>query len=113
MVKYNEKSKAFILVITSSVFSYTEYLENVHKYVVSVTDASMSHYAKLRHILQDHNTGQLNLPPRILKSVAQLESFAKETFLFQNIALHYKDADFGEQYFSLSSTSDIKNKGHI
>lgn len=42
--------------------------------------------------------------------MAQLESFVKETFLFQNMALHYKDADFEEEYFSLSSTSDIKSK---
>lgn len=77
------------------------------------TDAPMSQ-AKLRIILQDHDIRKLDLPNGIPETVEELESIVRETFkLDGNFTLHYKDADFGEDYFSLSSTRDIKDKDSI
>ncbi|KAG7514192.1 hypothetical protein JOB18_027358 [Solea senegalensis] len=74
----------------------------------------MSHPAKLRVILQDHEIRKLDLPHGIPGTVGELQSIVRETFELQdNFTLHYKDADFGEEYFSLVSTSDIKNKDTI
>ncbi|KAL2079753.1 hypothetical protein ACEWY4_025497 [Coilia grayii] len=73
-------------------------------------DATMSQ-AKL---LQDHHIRKLDLPNEIPETVEELESIVRETFkLDGNFTLHYKDADFGEEYFSLSSTRDIKDKDII
>ncbi len=74
----------------------------------------MSHPAKLRIILQDHDIRKLDLPHGLPGTVVELESIVRETFGLQgNFTLHYKDADFGEEYFSLTSTSDIKDKDTI
>ena len=79
-----------------------------------LTDTPMSHPAKLRIILQDHDIRKLDLPHGIPGTVGELESIVRETFgLQENLTLHYKDADFGEEYFSLTSTSDIKDKDTI
>ncbi|XP_019207840.1 sterile alpha motif domain-containing protein 3 isoform X3 [Oreochromis niloticus] len=72
---------------------------------------SMSHPAKLRIILKDHNIRKLDLPHGIPGTVEELESIVKDTFEVDGkFTLHYKDADFGEEYFSLTSTGDIKDK---
>ncbi|XP_060782223.1 interferon-induced very large GTPase 1-like [Neoarius graeffei] len=74
----------------------------------------MSHQAKLRIILQDHDIRKLDLPHGIPGTVGELQSIVRETFgLDGSFTLHYKDADFGEEYFSLTSTSDIKDKDTI
>nr|XP_057941384.1 sterile alpha motif domain-containing protein 3 [Doryrhamphus excisus] len=74
----------------------------------------MSPQAKLRIILQDHEIRKLDLPDGIPDTVDELESIVREKFgLDGNFTLHYKDADFGEEYFSLTSTSDIKDKDTI
>lgn len=74
----------------------------------------MSHPAKLRIILKDHDIRKLDLAHGIPGTVDELESIVKETFeLDGNFTLHYKEADFGEEYFSLTSTSDIKDKDTI
>ncbi|CAI5674175.1 unnamed protein product [Oreochromis niloticus] len=71
----------------------------------------MSHPAKLRIILKDHNIRKLDLPHGIPGTVEELESIVKDTFEVDGkFTLHYKDADFGEEYFSLTSTGDIKDK---
>lgn len=71
----------------------------------------MSHPAKLRIILKEHNIRKLDLPHGIPGTVEELESIVKETFEVDGkFTLHYKDADFGEEYFSLTSTGDIKDK---
>ncbi|XP_024658714.2 uncharacterized protein LOC112430002 [Maylandia zebra] len=71
----------------------------------------MSHPAKLRIILKEHNIQKLDLPHGIPGTVEELESIVKETFEVDGkFTLHYKDADFGEEYFSLTSTGDIKDK---
>lgn len=90
----------------------------LRKYIILVqftlTDTPMSHSAKLRIILQDHNIRKLDLPHGLPGTVGELESIVRETFgLQENFTLHYKDADFGEEYFSLTSTSDIKDKDTI
>ncbi|XP_060771645.1 uncharacterized protein LOC132882569 [Neoarius graeffei] len=76
-------------------------------------DATMSQ-AQLRIILQEHDIRKLDLPNGIPETVEELESVVRETFkLDGNFTLHYKDTDFGDEFFSLSSTSDIKDKDTI
>ena len=54
------------------------------------------------------------LPHGIPETVCELESIVRETYgLDGNFTLHYKDDDFEEEYFSLTSTSDIKDKDTI
>lgn len=54
---------------------------------------------------------KLDLPHGLPGTVEEIESIVRETFgLQENFTLHYKDTDFGEEYFSLTSTSDIKDK---
>lgn len=80
----------------------------------SLIDTLMSSQAKLRIILQDHEIRKLDLPHGIPDTVDELESIVREKFgLDGNFTFHYKDADFGEEYFSLTSTSDIKDKDTI
>lgn len=82
--------------------------------VVFLTDAPVSHPAKLRVILQEHDIRKLDLPHGIPGSVNELEHIVRKTFgLIGNFTLHYKDPDFGEEYFSVTSTSDIKDKDTI
>ncbi|XP_073695090.1 sterile alpha motif domain-containing protein 3 [Garra rufa] len=70
--------------------------------------------AKLRIILQEHDIRKLDLPNGIPGTVSELESIVRRTFgLSGKFIFHYKDADFGEEYFSLTSTSDIKDKDTI
>ncbi|XP_037634305.1 sterile alpha motif domain-containing protein 3-like [Sebastes umbrosus] len=74
----------------------------------------MGHQAKLRIVLKDHDIRKLDLPHGIPGTVVELESIVRETFgLDGNFTLHYQDADFGEEYFSLTSTNDIKDKDTI
>lgn len=70
--------------------------------------------AHLRVILQDHDIHKLALPSGIPGTVDELVSIVRETFgIAGNFNLHYKDADFGDEYFSLTSTRDIKVKDTI
>lgn len=74
----------------------------------------MSHQAKLRIILQDHDIRKLDLPHGIPGTVGDLESIVRKSFgLDGSFSLHYKDPDFGEEYFSLTTTSDIMDKDTI
>lgn len=69
---------------------------------------------KLWIILQDHDLRKRDLPHGILETVEELESIVRETFKLEgNFTLHYKDAEFGEEYFSLNSTRDIKDRDTI
>ncbi|KAL1276114.1 hypothetical protein QQF64_035737 [Cirrhinus molitorella] len=91
-----------------------EYTEVKHEDAVEQTDAPKSCPAKLRIILQEHDIRKLDLPHGIPGTVSELESIVRRAFgLIGNFTLHYKDADFGEEYFSLTSTSDIKDKDTI
>ncbi|XP_077094707.1 uncharacterized protein LOC143746636 [Siphateles boraxobius] len=82
---------------------------------VELTDAlTVTHPAKLRIILQEHDIRKLDLPHGIPGSVNELEHIVRKTFgLIGSFTLHYKDPDFGEEYFSVTSTSDIKDKDTI
>ncbi|XP_052409578.1 uncharacterized protein LOC127955941 isoform X3 [Carassius gibelio] len=85
-----------------------------HEEAEEQTEAPKSCPAKLRIILQDHDIRKLDLPQGIPETVSELESIVRKTFVLNgNFTLHYKDADFGEEYFSLTSTSDIKDKDTI
>lgn len=76
--------------------------------------APVSHPAKLRIILQEHDIRKLDLPHGIPGTVNELECIVRKTFgLIGKFTLHYKDPDFGEEYFSLTSTSEIKDKDTI
>ncbi|XP_056124441.1 sterile alpha motif domain-containing protein 3 [Rhinichthys klamathensis goyatoka] len=85
-----------------------------HEDAVEQTDAPVPHPAKLRIILQEHDIRKLDLPQGIPGSVNELEHIVRKTFgLIGSFTLHYKDPDFGEEYFSVTSTSDIKDKDTI
>ncbi|ROI73795.1 hypothetical protein DPX16_22906 [Anabarilius grahami] len=69
--------------------------------------------AVLRVILQDHDVRKLFLPSGIPNTVDDLLTIVKETFqLDEHFSLMYMDTDFG-QFFTLTSTDDIKNKDSI
>lgn len=74
----------------------------------------MSNSAKLRIILRDHDIHKLDLPHGIPETVTELKSMVRKTFeLNQDFNLLYKDIEFGEEYFSLTSTTAIKDKDTI
>ena len=73
----------------------------------------MSQLARLRIIRQDHDIRKLDLPHGIPGTVTDLELIVRETFeLNGNFTLHQMDASFG-QYFSLTSTTELKDKDTI
>ncbi|KAG1929083.1 sterile alpha motif domain-containing protein 3 [Pimephales promelas] len=89
-------------------------VKDEHEDAVEQTDAPVPHPAKLRIILQEHDIRKLDLPQGIPGSVNELEHIVRKTFgLIGSFTLHYKDPDFGEEYFSVTSTSDIKDKDTI
>lgn len=51
----------------------------------SVLDAPMTHQARLRVVLQDHDIRKLDLPHGIPETVAELEIIVRETFGFEGI----------------------------
>lgn len=69
--------------------------------------------AILRVILDQNSIHKLHLPSGIPDTCVKLESVVRETFQIQgNFTLHYKDTDFDE-FFSLTSTSELKDKDTI
>ena len=78
------------------------------------TDTTASLGAKLRVILQESDIRRLDLPLGIPATVGELEAVVRETFgITGNFVLHYKDVDFGEEYFSLNSTGELKDRDTI
>lgn len=74
----------------------------------------MSQRVNLRVILSDHDVQKLTLPSGVPGTVEELGSVVRDTFgISGNFCLHYKDADFGNDFFTLMSTSDIKDKDTI
>ncbi|GAA6221199.1 uncharacterized protein LOC102079676 [Lates japonicus] len=74
----------------------------------------MSQPANLRVILSDHNVQKLSLPSGIPGTVEELHSLVQDTFwISRDFCLHYKDVDFGNDFFSLTSTTDITDKDTI
>jgi len=75
---------------------------------------AMSQPAHLRVILSDHDIKKLALPSGIPETVGELHSLVQDTFgISRNFCLHFKDADFDNEFFSLLSTTDIMDKGTI
>ncbi len=74
----------------------------------------MTQPAHLRVILSDHDVQKLTLPSGVPGTVEELESVVRDTYgISVNFCLHYKDVDFGNDFFTLLSTSDIKDKDTI
>ncbi|KAK0133585.1 hypothetical protein N1851_030912 [Merluccius polli] len=74
----------------------------------------MSQPANLRLILSDHNIQKLALPSGIPGTVEELHSIVQATFgIPLDFCLHFKDADFGNEFFSLVSTTCIVDKDTI
>ncbi|XP_051777783.1 uncharacterized protein LOC127526402 [Erpetoichthys calabaricus] len=74
----------------------------------------MSQPAHLRVILSDHDVQKLALPSGIPKTVNELHSAVQAAFgISEDFCLHYMDVDFCNNYFTLLSTSDIKDKDTI
>lgn len=69
--------------------------------------------AVLRVIVDQNSIRKLHLPSGIPDTCVKLESIVRETFQIQgSFTLHYKDTDF-EEFFSLTSTSELKDKDTI
>lgn len=74
----------------------------------------MSHAAKLRVVLPHHKIQKLDLPLGIPETVIELQAAVRDTFgIAENFVLHYRDAAFGDEYFSLTSTGELKDKDTI
>uniref|UniRef100_A0A3B5PS92 PB1 domain-containing protein n=1 Tax=Xiphophorus maculatus TaxID=8083 RepID=A0A3B5PS92_XIPMA len=70
--------------------------------------------ARLKVILGESNTEKLTLPNGIPDSLDELLSKVKDTFgLKTNVRLQYMDKDFGNDFFNLSSTSDLEDLGTV
>ncbi|XP_013884485.1 uncharacterized protein LOC106532868 isoform X2 [Austrofundulus limnaeus] len=70
--------------------------------------------ARLKVILGAGNIEKLTLPNGIPDSLDELLHKVKETFgLKTNIRLQYMDKDFGNDFFNLSSTSDLEDLGTV
>ncbi|CAL9702044.1 unnamed protein product [Knipowitschia caucasica] len=68
----------------------------------------------LRVVISDNVIRKFVLPNGIPSTMEALNSQLKETFnISSDFTLHYKDADFGDEFFSLLSTSEIKDKDTI
>lgn len=82
--------------------------------VFALSDTTMSQSVKLQVILEARDLRKLDLPQGVPGTVNELECVVRETFgINQRFSLHYKDLDFGEESFSLTSTSDIKDKDTV
>ncbi|XP_038136610.1 sterile alpha motif domain-containing protein 3-like isoform X3 [Cyprinodon tularosa] len=83
-----------------------------------VPDAQTSHLRKpaiLRVIVQDHIIDKLELPYGVPDTVDELQSIVQQKYRLEagKFILHYKDVDFGGEFFSLASTKDLKDKDTI
>ncbi|KAM3611924.1 uncharacterized protein V6R79_025944 [Siganus canaliculatus] len=83
-----------------------------------VPDVQTSHLNKpaaLRVIVQDHMIDKLVLPCGVPETVDELQSIVQQKYNLEagKFTLHYKDVDFGGEFFSLASTKDLKDKDTI
>lgn len=70
--------------------------------------------AQLRVILADHDVHKVVLPSGIPETVDELHSLICDRFsIARDFRLLYKDVDFGDEFFTLASTTDIKDKDTI
>lgn len=69
---------------------------------------------QLRVILDEHDIRKLTLPTGFPNTVESLLSVVVETFQLDGIfGLLYEDKDFGNQFFSLTTTADLYNKATL
>ncbi|XP_052441460.1 uncharacterized protein LOC127981440 [Carassius gibelio] len=69
---------------------------------------------QLRVIIEENNIRKLTLPSGIPNKVEDLVSEIIETFqIHGEFGLLYEDKDFGNQFFTLHSTSDLEDKGTV
>lgn len=74
----------------------------------------MAQPAHVQVILSEHDVQKMTLPSGIPQTVEELHSHVQITFgIPGNFCLHFKDADFGNEFFSLLSTNDISDKSTI
>ncbi|KAL2093349.1 hypothetical protein ACEWY4_010661 [Coilia grayii] len=76
--------------------------------------AGMSRPAQLRVLIKDGDVRKLTLPCGIPETVETLRAIIQETFqLDGDFSVMYEDKDFGNEYFTLTSTADINDKSTI
>lgn len=93
-------------------FAVTKNYRNMSK--IWSTGYLMSQPSQLRVILADHDVRKVVLPSGIPETVDDLYSAIRDTFsITRDFCLHYKDADFGDEFFTLVSTTDLKDKDTI
>lgn len=74
----------------------------------------MTSPAQLRVILEEHDVRKLNLPSGIPNTMNDLLSIVKESFQLQgDFSLMYLDKDFGDQFFTLTTTEEVKDKDTV
>uniref|UniRef100_A0A3P9DJI5 PB1 domain-containing protein n=1 Tax=Maylandia zebra TaxID=106582 RepID=A0A3P9DJI5_9CICH len=89
---------------------------NLRTFTSSTTKTTMagSTPARLKVILGENNIEKLTLPNGIPESLEDLLSTIKTTFgLKGNFRLQYMDQDFGNDFFNLNSTTELRNLGTI
>lgn len=69
--------------------------------------------ACLKVILGENNVEKLTLPDGIPQFSVELVDIVKKTFGLVDIRLQYMDEDFGDEFFNLNSTGDLKDMGTI
>lgn len=76
--------------------------------------AGMSQPAQLRVVVKDGDVRKLSLPSGIPETSEALHAIIRETFhLDGDFSVMYEDKDFGNEYFTLTSTADINDKSTI
>ncbi|KAL6458616.1 hypothetical protein MHYP_G00320880 [Metynnis hypsauchen] len=74
----------------------------------------MSLPAQLRVIIEQHDVRKLTLTSGIPDSVEELLSVIMERFQLQgNFGLMYQDKDFGKDFFTMTTTADVKDKDTV
>lgn len=69
---------------------------------------------QLRVILEEHDIRKLTLPTGIPNTVEDLVSVVGKTFQIDwEFGLLYEDKDFGNQFFSVTSTADLHDKATV
>lgn len=69
---------------------------------------------QLRVIIEEDDIRKLVLPSGIPDTVKELISIISETFQLQwELGLLYEDKDFGNQFFSVTSTADLHDKATV
>lgn len=68
----------------------------------------------LRVIIEEHDIRKIKLPSGIPNTVEDLVSIIVETFqLHGEFGLLYEDKDFGNQFFTVTSTADLYDKATV